>query len=222
MKYAKVINRVGFIYKETTHVDGNKYILPDRQILTFADERFPIKVMLEKEEKGRRYIVSDLGYIYNVEDLEEINEQQYIDEFLDSELRNLRINDAFTDKHLPEVAEELRKAFVSSVLIYSKRDWVTRYWYATTRDAVVACQPLDISVDLDDRTKEISLHVTCSRPGLFIGKGGQIVDYWTKLLNGVLNKWIISQDYTITSTCKVSIRIHEKHVIKFEGGTISL
>lgn len=222
MKYAKVINRVGFIYKETKHVDGNTYILPDRQILTFADEKFPIKVMLEKEEKGRKYIVSDLGYIYNVEDLEEINEQQYIDEFLNSELRNLRISDEFANLHLPEVAEELRKAFVTSAFIYSNRDWVTRYWYATTRDAVVGCKPLDISVELDDRTKEISLHITCSRPGMFIGKGGQIIDYWTKLLNGVLSKWIISKDYAIAETCKVSIRIHEKHVVKFDAGILSL
>ena len=62
--------------------------------------------------------------------------------------------------------------------------------------------------------KEIKLWVVLSKPGYFIGKCGEVIDFWTKRLNNILK--IYNPEYTL------SIRIKEMQVLNYKDCEIIL
>ena len=80
-------------------------------------------------------------------------------------------------------------------------------------DSLVKADPHLIYID-EIVNKEIQMWIVLSKPGYFIGKGGEVINFWTKRLNNILN--IYNPDYTL------NIRIKEMSVLTYKECEIRL
>lgn len=159
------------------------------------------------------------------DDVEIITREEYIRETLDKEISKVRISDEAKEMSLSNFLCELYKAIINSVNIVTNANdyYSVPEWIKTTRMAFVNCKPSDIYFSnctfKDDSNTDVELWVVCEKPGIFIGKGGENIDYWRDLLQAYIDKWCEAKNYR---QIKFGIRIEEKDLFKYESSVLSL
>lgn len=218
MEYAKITNINGFVYKMTDYG-----IIVDYRINKFSDDPYPIKVVNTIDSTDGTYVRCELGYLYNVNDITELSRQEYINEFLNTELRRITISPEVVQLSTTELMDNLLGAINESVILVSRNDLaIHRYWDSISREAFVKCVPHNFYAQYDDKTKEMMFWLVSERPGIFIGHCGEIYDYWENLLQGIVDKWVKEKKFNFEFRPKVSIRIQEQYVFKFSNPKITL
>lgn len=218
MEYAKITNVNGFVYKMT-----DCGIIIDYRINTLSDDPYPIKIVNTIDSTDGTYVRCDLGCLYNVNDIKELSRQEYINEFLKTELRRITISPEVVQLSTTELMNNLVAAINDSVICVSRDDLaIHRYWDKVSREAFIKCIPHNFYAQYDDKTKEMMFWLVSERPGIFIGRGGEIYNYWENLLQGIVDKWLKEKNFNFEFHPKVSIRIQEQFVFKLCNSKITL
>ena len=112
-------------------------------------------------------------------------------------------------------SEELIKAFCNKIYNY-KSEWAPRYC-----DFIDKCTRgvarSEISVmwaDYDEENNEIKIHVSLGKPGYFIGRCGEIIDFWTARIKNILKYY--------NPEFKFSFRLQEYAQIEYRESSIRL
>lgn len=113
------------------------------------------------------------------------------------------------------LGEELIKAFCNKIYNY-KSEWAPKYC-----DFIDKCTRgvarSEISVmwaDYDEENKEIKIHVSLGKPGYFIGRCGEIVDFWTARIKNILKYY--------NPEFKFSFRLQEYAQIEYRESKIRM
>ena len=155
-------------------------------------------------------------YLIPMECVHEISREEYVRRTLelecqfDSEVKDGVRNDKLKDMTVSEFADELKQAFINKVYSISIDSFgETPYsdFVKYACDSLIDADPHLIYID-EIVNKEIQMWIVLSKPGYFIGKGGEVINFWTKRLNHILN--IYNPDYTL------SIRIKEMSVLNYK------
>lgn len=162
------------------------------------------------------------GYFLS-DDIQIITREEYIKEMLNREIYKIRIPYEATQMSLSDFLCELHKAITNSVNIITHADYVIPEWIETTRQSFVKCNPNEIYFTTctfkDDNDTDIELWIKCARPGAFIGRGGENIDYWRDLLQAYIDKWC---ELTGHELLKLGIRIEERDLFKYDSSLISI
>lgn len=209
--------------------DGNTII---KETVYGLNKVYPFEI--DELEKDKQLIIIDGKqyhrrgtYLIPMEYVYEISREEYIQRTLelecqsDSDLENLEIQEILSNRRLKdmaisEFADELKQSFINKVYNisfdpYSETPYSDFVKFAC--DSLVKADPHLIYVD-EIINKEIKLWVVLSKPGYFIGKCGEVIDFWTKRLNNILK--IYNPEYTL------SIRIKEMQVLNYKDCEIIL
>ena len=158
-------------------------------------------------------------YLIPMEYVHKISREEYIRRTLElecqSDVINL-INPRLKNAPISEFADELLQSLINKVYnvsidSFGETPYSDFVKYAC--DSLVEADPHLIYID-EIVNKEIQLWIVLSKPGYFIGKGGEVINFWTKRLNNILN--IYNPDYTL------SIRIKEMSVLNYKDCEITL
>lgn len=158
------------------------------------------------------------------DDVEIITREEYIKENLNKEISKVRIPDKVKEMGFDNFLCELHQAIVNSVnIITNANDYYNiPEWINITRKSFVNCNPSEIyfyHCDRDNTGVDIELLVKCARPGIFIGKMGENINYWESLLQAYIDKWCEAKNYR---QIKLGVRIEEKDLFKYESCELSL
>ena len=205
-------NDGNIILKESTFELGKAY--------PFEIDEFEADVQLitlnDKQYHRRGVFLIPMEYVY------EISREEYVQQTLemecqyDSTIQDRIINGRLKGMAISEFADNLKQAFINKVYDvsidpYTETTYSDFVKYAC--DSLVKANPHLIYID-EIVSKEIKLWVVLSKPGYFIGKGGEVIDFWTKRLNNLLK--IYNPEYTL------SIRINEMQVLNYKNCEIIL
>ena len=204
--------------------DGNIVIEETNYDLVRA---YPFEIDELKEDKqlitvdGKQYHRRGT-YLIPMEYVYEISREDYVQETLekechyDSTIQDRIINGRLKGMPISEFANHLKQAFINrvydiSINPYSETTYSDFVKYAC--DSLVHANPHLIYIP-EITTKEIQLRLVLNKPGYFIGKGGEVVDFWSKRLNNILK--VYNPEY------KLSIRIEELLVLEYKESEIIL
>ena len=201
-----------FIIKETTYYLNNAYPFE-------IDEREEYNqiIIVDGKQYHRRGV-----YLIPMECVHKISREEYIQRTLelecrfDSEVKDDVRNDKLKDMTISEFADELKQAFINKVYSISIESFgETPYsdFVKYACDSLIEADPNLINIgDITDN--DIALLVDLNKPGYFVGKGGEVVNFWTKRLNNILK--LYHPEYTL------SIRIKETKVLAYKNCKIIL
>ena len=167
---------------------------------------------------GKQYHIRG-AYLIPMEYVQEISREEYIECTLELECQSdteKLINPQLKNTPISEFAEELCQSLINKVYNISIDPYTgTPYsdFVKFACDSLVKAHPHLIYVD-EIVNKEIQLWIVLSKPGYFIGKGGEVINFWTKRLNNILN--IYNPDYPL------NIRIKEMPVLTYKECEIRL
>lgn len=161
------------------------------------------------------------------DDVEIITREEYIKETLDKEIKKVRIPYECVEMTFDNFLCELYQAIVNSVnIICGANDYYNvPEWIKSTRMSFINCNPSEIyfyHCDRDndnDNDVDIELWIKCARPGIFIGRMGENINYWESLLQAYIDKWCEAKNYR---QIKLGVRIEEKDLFKYESSVLSL
>lgn len=167
------------------------------------------------------YFCRVAGGFFLSDDIEVITREEYIKETLNREIYKIRIPYEATQMTLANFLCELHKAITNSVNIITHADYVIPEWIESTRQSFVKCNPNDIyfSQVKPGEDVDIELWVKCARPGIFIGHGGENIDYWRDLIQAYIDKWC---ELTGHEPLKFGIRIKERDLFRYDSSVISI
>lgn len=205
-------NNGNIILKETIYELGNAYpfeideLEADAQLITIGDKLY--------HRRGAYLIPMECAY--------EISREEYVKRTLELECQ---FDSHFTDKvingqlkcmTISKFADHLKQAFINKVYRnsidpYAETTYSDFVKYAC--DSLIKAEPHMIYID-EITGKEIQMWIVLSKPGYFIGKCGEVIDFWAKRLNNILK--IYNPEYTL------SIRIKEMQVLNFKDCEIIL
>lgn len=114
-----------------------------------------------------------------------------------------------------ELGEELIRAFCNKIYNF-RADWSSHYCDFIDK-CIRGVAKAEISVmwaDYDEETKEIKIHVSLGKPGFFIGRCGEIIDFWSARIRQFL-KWY-NPEY------KFTFRLQEFAQINYRESKIRL
>lgn len=162
------------------------------------------------------------AYLIPMEYVHKISREEYIRRTLELECQ---FDSQFTDKvtngqlkcmTISKFADHLKQAFINKVYSISIDSFgETPYsdFVKYACDSLIDAEPHLIYID-EITGKEIQMLVVLSKPGYFIGKYGEVINFWTERLNNILN--IYNPDYTL------NIRIKEMQVLNYKDCAIIL
>ena len=158
-------------------------------------------------------------YLIPMECVHKISREEYVRRTLELECQSdveKLINPRLKNAPISEFADELcqsliNKVYSISIDSFGETPYSDFVKYAC--DSLIEADPHLIYID-EIVNKEIQLWIVLSKPGYFIGKGGEVINFWTKRLNNILN--IYNPDYTL------SIRIKEMSVLNYKECEIIL
>ena len=158
-------------------------------------------------------------YLIPMEYVHKISREEYIRRTLELEcqsdvekLINPRLNTAPISEFADELCQSLiNKVYNISIDSFGETTYSDFVKYAC--DSLVEADPHLIYID-EIVNKEIHLWIVLSKPGYFIGKGGEVLNFWTKRLNNFLK--LYHPEYTL------SIRIKEMSVLNYKECEIIL
>lgn len=214
---AGIDNNGNIIIKETTYELGKAYpfeideLEKDKQLIIVDDKQY---------HRRGTYLIP-MEYVY------EISREEYIRRTLElecqsdsdseiSEMQEMLSNRKLKDMAISEFADELKQSFINKVYSFSIDPYSETPYSDFVKfacDSLVKADPHLIYID-EIINKEIKLWVVLSKPGYFIGKCGEVIDFWTKRLNNILK--IYNPEYTL------SIRIKEMQVLNYKDCEIIL
>ena len=202
-------NNGNIILKETIYELGNAYpfeideLEADTQLITIDDKQY--------HRRG--------AYLIPMECVYEISREEYIQRTLELECQSdseIIINRQLQNAPISEFADELRQSLINKVYAVSIDPYTETTYSDFVKfacDSLVKADPHLIYID-EIVNKEIQLWIVLSKPGYFIGKGGEVINFWAKRLNNILN--IYNPDYTL------NIRIKEMSVLNYKECEIIL
>lgn len=158
-------------------------------------------------------------YLIPMEYVHKISREEYVRRTLELECQSdveKLINPRLKNAPISEFADELCQSLINkvySVSIDSFGETPYSDFVKYACDSLIDADPHLIYID-EIVNKEIQLWVVLSKPGYFIGKGGEVINFWTKRLNNILN--IYNPEYTL------SIRIKEMPVLNYKECEIIL
>ena len=203
-------NNGNIIIEETTYELGKVY--PFEIDVLEADKQ--IIVINGKQYHRRGDYLIPMEYVY------EISREEYIQRTLDLEYQydskpNM-VNDNLKSMTISEFAEHLKQAFINKVYISSINPYIETPYSDFVKyacDSLVKATPHLIYID-EITSKEINLWVVLEKPGYFIGKCGEVINFWTKRLNNILK--LYNPEYTL------SIKIKEMQTLVYKECEIVL
>ena len=202
-------NNGNIILKETIYELGNAYpfeideLEADTQLITIDDKQY--------HRRG--------AYLIPMECVYEISREEYIQRTLELECQSdseIIINRQLQNAPISEFADELRQSLINKVYAVSIDPYTETTYSDFVKfacDSLVKADPHLIYID-EIVNKEIQMWIVLSKPGYFIGKGGEVINFWAKRLNNILN--IYNPDYTL------NIRIKEMQVLNYKDCEIIL
>ena len=158
-------------------------------------------------------------YLIPMEYVHNISREEYIQRTLELECQSdveKLINPRLKNAPISEFADELCQSLINkvySISIDSFGETTYSDFVKYACDSLIEADPHLIYID-EIVNKGIQLWIVLSKPGYFIGKGGEVINFWTKRLNNILN--IYNPDYTL------SIRIKEMSVLNYKECEIIL
>jgi hypothetical protein len=157
------------------------------------------------------------------DDVQIITREEYIKEYLNREISKVRIPYEATQMTFDTFLCELYKSVMNSVNIHKSHYYAVPEWIESTRQSFITCKPSDIYFSnctfKDDTDTDVEFWVVCSQPGIFIGRGGENIDYWRDLLQAYIDKWC---ELSGREPLKLGIRIEERDLFKYDSSLISL
>ena len=158
-------------------------------------------------------------YLIPMEYVHKISREEYVRRTLELECQSdveKLINPRLKNAPISEFADELcqsliNKVYSISIDSFGETPYSDFVKYAC--DSLIEADPHLIYID-EIVNKEIQMWIVLSKPGYFIGKGGEVINFWTKRLNNILN--IYNPDYTL------NIRIKEMQVLNYKDCEIVL
>lgn len=214
-------------YFEIDCIDNGNTII--KETIYGLGKVYPFEI--DELEKDKRLIIVDDKqyhrrgtYLIPMEYVYEISREEYIRRTLelecqsdsDSEIQEILSNRKLKDMAISEFADELKQSFINKVYNFSIDSYSENPYSDFVKfacDSLVKADPHLIYID-EIINKEIKLWVVLSKPGYFIGKCGEVIDFWTKRLNNILK--IYNPEYTL------SIRIKEMQVLNYKDCEIIL
>ena len=154
-----------------------------------------------------------------MEYVHKISREEYVRRTLELECQSdveKLINPRLKNVPISEFADELCQSLINkvySISIDSFGETTYSDFVKYACDSLIEADPHLIYID-EIVNKEIQMWIVLSKPGYFIGKGGEVINFWTKRLNNILN--IYNPDYTL------SIRIKEMSVLNYKECEIIL
>ena len=124
-------------------------------------------------------------YLIPMEYVHKISREEYIRRTLELECQSdaeKLINPQLKNAPISEFADELKQAFINKVYSISIDSFgETPYsdFVKYACDSLIDADPHLIYID-EIVNKEIQLWIVLSKPGYFIGKGGEVINFWTK------------------------------------------
>lgn len=226
-------NTIERIYLKVTNRNAKLYwvdIVPNSDTLT---------VGIKTEDAGYIYpftsngatLVGNKNYYYCSycngfvieDDVQIITREEYIKEYLNREISKVRIPYEATQMSFDTFLCELYKSVMNSVNIHKSNYYLVPEWIESTRQSFITCKPSDIYFSnctfKDDTDTDVEFWVICSQPGIFIGRGGENIDYWRDLLQAYIDKWCEATNH---DPIKLGIRIKERDLFAYESSVISL
>ena len=202
-------------YFEITGIDNNGNIIIEETAYELG-KLYPFEIdVLEADKQiivinGKQYYRRG-DYLIPMEYVYEISREEYIQRTLDLECnydsKPNMVNDNLKSMTISEFAEQLKQAFINKVYISSINPYIETPYSDFVKyacDSLVKAAPHLIYID-EIASKEINLWVVLEKPGYFIGKGGEVINFWTKRLNNILK--LYHPEYTL------SIRIKEMQTL---------
>ena len=195
-----------FIIKETTYSLNNAYPFEIDE-----HEEYNQIIVVDGKQYHRRGV-----YLIPMECVHNISREEYIQRTLelecrfDSEVKDDVRNDKLKDMTISEFADELKQAFINKVYSISIESFgETPYsdFVKYACDSLIEADPNVIHIgDITDN--DITLWVGLNKPGYFIGRYGEVVNFWTERLNNILK--LYHPEYTL------SIKIKEMQVLAYK------
>lgn len=211
-------------YFEITGIDNNGNIIIEETAYELG-KLYPFEIdVLEADKQiivinGKQYYRRG-DYLIPMEYVYEISREEYIQRTLDLECnydsKPNMVNDNLKSMVISEFAEQLKQAFINKVYISSINPYIETPYSDFVKyacDSLVKAVPHLIYID-EIMSKEINLWVVLEKPGYFIGKCGEVINFWTKRLNNILK--LYNPEYTL------SIRIKEMQVLNYKDCGIIL
>lgn len=213
-KYFEIdcIDNGNIIIKETTYELGKVYPFEIDELE--KDKR--LIIVDDKQYHRRGTYLIPMEYVYEISREEYIRRTLELECQSDSEFKDNLRNDQLKCMAISEFADELKQSFINKVYSFSIDPYSENPYSDFVKfacDSLVKADPHLIYID-EIINKEIKLWVVLSKPGYFIGKCGEVVDFWTKRLNNILK--IYNPEYTL------SIRIKEMQVLNYKDCEIIL
>ena len=213
-KYFEIdgIDNGNIIIKETTYELGKAYpfeideLEKDKQLIIVDDKQY---------HRRGTYLIP-MEYVYEISREEYIRRTIELECQSDSEFKDNLRNDQLKCMTISEFVDELKQSFINKVYSFSIDPYSETPYSDFVKfacDSLVKADPHLIYID-EIINKEIKLWVVLSKPGYFIGKCGEVIDFWTKRLNNILK--IYNPEYTL------SIRIKEMQVLNYKDCEIIL
>ena len=158
-------------------------------------------------------------YLIPMEYVHKISREEYVRRTLELECQSdveKLINPRLKTAPISEFADELlqsliNKVYTVSIDSFGETPYSDFVKYAC--DSLIDADPHLIYID-EIVNKEIQLWIVLSKPGYFIGKGGEVLNFWTKRLNNFLK--LYHPEYTL------SIKIKEMKVLDYKNCEIIL
>ena len=195
-----------FIIKETTYSLNNAYPFE----IDEREEYNQIIVVDGKQYHRRGVYLIPMECVHNISREEYIRRTLELECRFDSEVKDDVRNDKLKDMTISEFADELKQAFINKVYQisidpYAETPYSDFVKYAC--DSLIEADPNLIYTDVIIG-KEIQLWLVLNKPGYFIGRYGEVVNFWTKRLNNILK--LYHPEYTL------SIKIKEMQVLAYK------
>lgn len=201
-------NNGNSIIKETTYTLDKAYPFEIDEL----EENNKIIVVDDKQYHRRGTFLIPMEYVY------EISREEYVQRTLDLECQfdskvkdiDTVYNDKLKRMSISKFADHLKQAFINKVYQISIDPYTeTPYsdFVAYACDSVISADPNLIYTDVIIG-KEIQLWLVLNKPGYFIGKCGEVVNFWTERLNNILK--LYHPEYTL------SIKIKEMQVLTYK------
>ena len=202
-------------YFEITGIDNNGNIIIEETTYELG-KLYPFEIDILEADKqiivinGKQYHRRG-DYLIPIEYVYEISREEYVQRTLDLECnydsKPNMVNDNLKSMTISEFAEQLKQAFINKVYISSINPYIETPYSDFVKyacDSLVKAAPHLIYID-EITSKEINLWVVLEKPGYFIGKYGEVINFWTKRLNNILK--LYHPEYTL------SIRIKEMQTL---------
>lgn len=222
--YLKVINPNAKVYE--LDIISNSDYFAVTNVKHDEGYIYPFECNGKIEIKGKTYYKCNYvnGFVIE-DDVEVVTREEYIKENLNREISKIKIPFEVREGGLDNFLCKLHTAVTNSVhIITSANDYYNvPEWILSTRKSFINCVPSEIYFSKcafkDDSDADIELWVKCARPGIFIGRMGENINYWESLLQAYIDKWC---DETEHEPIKLGIRIEEKDLFAYESCELSL